>query len=87
MKKILPIWLIIILCISSSYAQDSVVFKEVSLDGKLVTAEDPVTIGDNFQQLTNMRYRRTNPYAIGGMTEINTTAVYGGGCYSHGFVY
>jgi hypothetical protein len=66
---------LIFLIVTTVFAQDNVIFKEVPLTGKLVTAEDPITIGDNFQQLTNMRYRRSNPVGISGMSEINTTAV------------
>ncbi|NIA30726.1 MAG: hypothetical protein GWP06_12540, partial [Actinobacteria bacterium] len=49
--------------------------KEIPLTGKLITNEDPVIIGTNFRQLTNMRYGRTNPKGIGGHTKINTTAL------------
>jgi hypothetical protein len=66
---------LIFLIVTTVFAQDTVIFKELPLTGKLVTAEDPITIGDNFQQLTNMRYRRSNPVSISGMSEINTTAV------------
>ena len=49
--------------------------KEIPLTGKLITQEDPVIIGTNFRQLTNMRYTRTNPKGIGGHSKINTTAL------------
>jgi hypothetical protein len=49
--------------------------KEMPLDGRLVTAVDPVMIGPNFQELKNMRYFDTNPRAIKGMSKINTTAL------------
>lgn len=44
----------------------------IKLDGKLVTSDDPSTIGKNFKALTNMRYTDTHPKMIGGMTKINT---------------
>jgi len=49
--------------------------KEILLGGKLVTAEDGMSIGENFKTLTNMRYTDSHPKSIGGMTKINTTAL------------
>ena len=49
--------------------------KEMPLDGKLVTAVDPIMIGPNFQELKNMRYFDTNPRAIEGMSKVNSTAL------------
>jgi hypothetical protein len=48
---------------------------EVPLDGKLVTWDDPIKIGTNFQQLTNMGYTSTHPKGVGGMTKINTSVI------------
>jgi hypothetical protein len=45
----------------------------VPLNGKLVTAEDPLIIGQNFRTLINMRYGDSSPKSIAGMTKINTT--------------
>lgn len=59
--------------------------KEMPLDGKLVTAVDPVMIGPNFQELKNMRYFDTNPRAIKGMSKINTTALSSYPKISNGF--
>ena len=59
--------------------------KEMPLDGKLVTAVDPVMIGPNFQELKNMRYFDTNPRAIAGMSKINTTALSSHPKISNGF--
>jgi hypothetical protein len=48
---------------------------DATLNGRLVTAVDPILIGDNdFQTLTNMRYTDTHVKAIPGMTKINTDA-------------
>jgi hypothetical protein len=49
--------------------------KEMALDGRLITAVDPVMIGSDFQELKNLRYTDTNPRAIKGMSKINTTAL------------
>jgi hypothetical protein len=49
--------------------------KEMPLDGRLVTAVDPVMIGPNFQELKNLRYFDTNPRAIKGMSKVNNTAL------------
>ena len=47
--------------------------KEVALKGKLITAQDPAAIADNFQTLTNMRYWGNSIRSIAGMSKINTT--------------
>ena len=44
----------------------------VPLTGKLITAEDPVVVGQNFRTLINMRYGDKAPKSIGGMTKINS---------------
>src|SRR3972149_3273722 len=50
--------------------------REIALNGRLRTAEDPTTIGANdFQVLQNMRYTDTHIKGIGGMSKINATAV------------
>jgi hypothetical protein len=49
------------------------IIKDVPLTGRLVTAVDATTIGDNFQSLKNMRYDDTSIKGIGGMSKINTT--------------
>lgn len=48
---------------------------ELNFSGKLITASDPVTIGENFQSLINMDYGIRSPKSIAGMTKINTTAL------------
>jgi hypothetical protein len=45
----------------------------IPLNGKLITAEDPLSIGKNFRSLINMRYGDSNPESIAGMTKINTS--------------
>jgi hypothetical protein len=48
----------------------------VTLDGKLITSEDPLAIGkNNFRTLVNMRYGNASPKSVAGMTKINTTAL------------
>ena len=54
---------------------DKLDIKEISLNKKLITAVDGVTIGENFKELTNLRYTDTGLKAIAGMTKINTTAL------------
>ena len=50
--------------------------REIPLNGRLRTQEDPTTIGaSDFQVLQNMRYTDTHIKGIGGMTKINTAAV------------
>jgi hypothetical protein len=49
--------------------------REIPLNGRLRTMEDPCTIGaSDFQVLQNMRYTDTHIKGIGGMTKINTAA-------------
>lgn len=43
------------------------------LTGKLMTAEDPLTVGKNFRTLTNMEYTDGAPVSVKGMTKINAT--------------
>jgi hypothetical protein len=52
---------------------------EFALKGKLITAKDPATIGQNFQSLKNMRYTEEYPESIGGMSVINSSAPTTGG--------
>ena len=52
---------------------------EFMLKGKLITAKDPATIGQNFQSLKNMRYTEEYPETIGGMSVINSSAPTTGG--------
>lgn len=47
--------------------------KEVPLTGKMITAVDPITIGDNFQSITNLRYTTNGLQAVSGMSKINAT--------------
>ncbi len=50
--------------------------REIPLNGRLRTQEDPCTIGaSDFQVLQNMRYTDTHIRGIGGMSKINTAAV------------
>jgi len=51
MKKLLIV--LLILFTSTAFAEE--VFHEIPLNGKLITSEDPTTIGNNFQTLTNLR--------------------------------
>ena len=50
-------------------------YKEISLNGKLITNDDPTTIDTNFQELKNMRYEDKTIRGVGGMTKVNTTAI------------
>lgn len=47
--------------------------KIIPLSGKLITAEDPLVIGENFRTLKNMRYTDSAIKSIGGMTKINSS--------------
>lgn len=47
--------------------------KIIPLSGKLITAEDPLVIGENFRTLKNMRYTDSAIKSIGGMTKFNPT--------------
>jgi len=49
--------------------------KQILLKGKLRSSDDSVAIGEDFQQLTNLRYTDTHPQGVSGMTKINTTAL------------
>jgi hypothetical protein len=51
------------------------IIKEMALNGKLVMNDEPLTIGDNFQQLTNLRYTNTNPQGVTGMSKATTIAL------------
>lgn len=42
---------------------------------RLIESEDPATIGDNFQELVNLRPTLGRKKAIGGMTKITSTAL------------
>jgi len=50
-------------------------YKDMSLNGKFITNDDPATIDTNFQELKNMRYEDKTIRGIGGMTKVNTTAI------------
>ncbi|MCK4328794.1 hypothetical protein KAX02_03020 [candidate division WOR-3 bacterium] len=57
-------------------ATDKKLYKyEVPLDGKLITWDDPSKIGANFQALTNLRYTKTHPKGVGGMTKITSNKI------------
>src|SRR3990172_2045482 len=47
--------------------------REIPLTGKLYTAEDSLTIGENFKVLKNLRYTDANLKGIKGMSKVNTT--------------
>lgn len=47
--------------------------KEFPLSGKMITSIDPVSIGENFQELTNTRYTNIYPKGIRGMSRVNPT--------------
>lgn len=49
--------------------------KDIPLSGRLITAHDPSTIGENFSKLQNLRPTDTTIQGVGGMTKINTTAL------------
>lgn len=55
--------------------RDELFKKDLPLNGKLVTSEDGVLIGNNFAGLQNMRYTDARPKGIRGMTKINSTAL------------
>lgn len=43
---------------------------------KLITSADPTNVGENYSELTNMRYKDNSPpVGIDGMTKINTTQI------------
>ena len=48
--------------------------KTIPFSGKFTT-NDPATIGENFQTLTNLRYTDTHVKGVQGMTKINTAAL------------
>jgi len=52
---------------------DALIFKDIPLNGKLVTSVDPSLIGPNFSQLTNLRYTDYGIQSIRGYTVINTS--------------
>ena len=56
-------------------ADSNLKIKEIPLTGKMITSVDPITIGENFRTLKNLRYTDTNPRGVGGMTKINSTAL------------
>lgn len=57
-------------------AQSKKLYKyELPLDGKLITWDDPAKVGPNFQQLTNLRYTKTHPKGVGGMTKITSSQI------------
>mgnify|MGYP001564783121 CR=1 FL=1 len=74
MKRLLAALLIVALSFSLGYAETAV--RELPLNGRMRTADDPATIGpSDFATLTNLRYNVNNPKGIGGMTKINTAAL------------
>ena len=54
---------------------------QISLEGKLNTADDPVTIGSDFQTVKNLRYDSKSLKGVAGMTKVNTTQL--GTSYRH----
>ena len=51
----------------------------IPLNGKLITAQDGVTLGEgDFQNLVNMRYGDATPQSILGMTKYNNTLMVDG---------
>ena len=51
----------------------------IPVSGKLITSKDPLTLGQgDFQELTNMRYKRKNPISVMGMTKLNVSTVVDG---------
>lgn len=54
---------------------ESLKVKSLPFTGKLVTAVDAGTIGENFSLLQNMRYTDSGLRGIGGMTKINSAAL------------
>lgn len=55
--------------------QGDQIYKEISLNGRLITSEDPTKISENFQTLTNMRYTDDGIKGIGGNTKANASAI------------
>jgi hypothetical protein len=49
--------------------------RSLPLNGKLITSEDPITIGQNFRTYKNMRPTSNHPRAIGGMSKINSNVI------------
>ena len=49
--------------------------KDIPLSGKLATTDDGLMIGSDFTVLQNMRYTKTHPQGIQGMTKVNGTAL------------
>lgn len=74
MRRFLSALLIVALSFSLGFAETAV--REIPLNGRLRTADDPATIGpSDFAILTNLRYAPNNPKGIGGMTKVNTSAL------------
>ena len=74
MRRYFSAFLILILACSFAFAETAV--REIPLNGRLRTADDPATIGpSDFAQLTNLRYAGNNPKGVGGMTKINSSAL------------
>lgn len=48
----------------------------IPLDGKWITAENPIGIGKNFSILKNMRYRNGHPESVLGCSLLNTSAMH-----------
>lgn len=54
---------------------DPIKKRTILLNGKMITSEDPLIIGQNFRNLINMRYGEGAPRTVAGMTKINTTVL------------
>jgi hypothetical protein len=60
--------------------------KLIPFSGKLITAEDPLIVGNNYRTLTNMRYGEASPKQVAGMTKIQpgttlTAIAFGSGAH------
>jgi hypothetical protein len=49
--------------------------RKFPITGKLIEVDDPITIGDNYQQLVNLRPTENRKRSIAGMTKITTAAL------------
>ena len=49
--------------------------KDIQLTGKMITSTNGVFIGENFSELSNLRYNNFGLEGVGGMSKINSTAL------------
>ena len=56
-------------------SDEQFIYKELPLDGHLITADDPALIGTNFQSIINMRPTNKSYRGVKGMSKINTATL------------